>query len=40
MIEKRCCKMDKKIKVDTRIVNTLIAFDVLLDMLKEDFLRK
>ena len=23
--------MDKKIKVDTRIVNTLIAFDVLLD---------
>ena len=32
--------MDKKIKVDTRIVSTLIAFDVLLDMLKEDFLGK
>lgn len=30
--------MNKKVKIDTKIVDALISFDILMDMLTEDFM--
>ena len=30
--------MNKKVKINTKIVDTLISFDILMDMLTEDFM--